>query len=254
MQKEEQLIEKRFLELSRLAYQREIITYTDFLNLNELDILHTLPKADIYARYVTFGGYTEAERRMAAFIPDALYLREESPVHPFTVLRITPLHEKYAQALTHRDYLGAILNLGINRSKMGDILIMEDKAYFFAHSSLSEFLTEELIKIRHTTVLTQEVDLATFSFTPQYQEIKGTVASVRLDSLLSLAFSTSRNRLTGLIEGGKVFVNGRLITSNGYKVKEEDIISVRGLGKFQYKGVITATKKNRLMVSIYKYI
>jgi len=119
---------------------------------------------------------------------------------------------------------------------------------------LSEFLTEELIKIRHTTVLTQEVDLATFSFTPQYQEIKGTVASVRLDSLLSLAFSTSRNRLTGLIEGGKVFVNGRLITSNGYKVKEEDIISVRGLGKFQYKGVITATKKNRLMVSIYKYI
>lgn len=72
--KEIKLLEKRFTELSRLAYQRDIITYSDFLNLSEQNILHTLPKDTLYSRYVSFGGYELAERQMAAFIPDALYL------------------------------------------------------------------------------------------------------------------------------------------------------------------------------------
>ena len=74
-----QNLEKRFAELSRLAYQRDIITYSDFLNLNEQNILHTLPKDRIFTRIVSFGGYEMAERQMAAFIPDALLfaLREK---------------------------------------------------------------------------------------------------------------------------------------------------------------------------------
>ncbi len=69
------MLEKRLVELSRTAYQRDIITYTDFMNLNEQNILHTLPKDQLYTRVVSFGGYEMAERQMAAFIPDALYLR-----------------------------------------------------------------------------------------------------------------------------------------------------------------------------------
>lgn len=254
MQKEELLTEKRFLELSRLAYSRDIITYSDFLNLNELNILHTLSKAELYTSFITFGGYDQAERQMAAFLPDALYLRGEEPNYPFVIMSVRPLNEKYADDLNHRDYLGAILNLGIDRSKIGDVLIEEKLAYLFLHSSLQEFLQEELTRIRHTTVMAVPVSLNAFVYAPRYEEIKGTVASVRLDSLLSLAFSSSRSRLTGLIEGAKVFVNGRLITTNSYKVQEGDIISVRGMGKFQYNGVITSTKKNRLMISVNKYL
>ena len=66
------MLEKRLVELSRTAYQRDIITYTDFMNLNEQNILHTLPKDQLYTRVVSFGGYEMAERQMAAFIPDAL--------------------------------------------------------------------------------------------------------------------------------------------------------------------------------------
>lgn len=66
---------------------------------------------------------------------------------------------------------------------------------------------------------------------------RGTVASVRLDSLLSLAFSSSRTKLSGLIEGGRVFVNGKLITSNGYQPNEGDLISVRKMGKFRFAGI-----------------
>ena len=73
--KEVQNLEKRLAELSRTAYQRDIITYSDFLNLNEQNILHTLPKDRLYTKVVSFGGYEMAERQMAAFIPEALYLR-----------------------------------------------------------------------------------------------------------------------------------------------------------------------------------
>lgn len=96
--------------------------------------------------------------------------------------------------------------------------------------------------------------LTDVSYTPKVEEIQGTVASVRLDSLLSLAFSQSRSRLTGLISGAKVYVNGRLITSNGYQPQEGDIISVRGMGKFRYEYAGGRTRKNRISVVIGKYI
>lgn len=259
-QKEEQLLEKRLLDLSRQSYHRDIITYSDFLNLNELNILHTFPKDALYSNFITFGGYVSAERQMAAFLPDALSLRggdiiaEDLFLKRISVLKITPLNPKYAEALTHRDYLGAILNLGIERSKTGDILINEEGAYLFVTSHIKDFLIEELTRIRHTTVLVSEEKMHTFSYAPRYDEIKGTVASVRLDSLLSVAFSSSRSKLSGLIEGGKVFVNGKLITSNGYQPKEDDIISVRGMGKFQYKGILSTTRKNRIYITLHKYI
>ena len=258
--KEEQLLKKRFIELSRLAYQREFITYSNFLNLNEIHILHSLSKEELYTKYIVFGGYDAAERQMAAFLPDALYLRwKETSAYkqlpfPFCVLAITPLHQKYAEVLTHRDYLGAILNLGIERSKIGDILIEDGSAVIFIHESMKTFLEEELTRVRHTAVHVQEKAEQAFSYAPKYEEIKGTVASVRLDSLLSLAFSSSRTRLRTLIEDAKVFVNGRLITSNGYQLKEQDIVSVRGMGKFLYAGELSKTKKNRIYVVIHKYI
>ncbi len=102
--------------------------------------------------------------------------------------------------------------------------------------------------------LVKEISREDFQYEPKYEEIRGTVASVRLDSLLSLAFSASRTKLSGLIEGAKVFVNGKLITTNSYQLKENDVISVRGYGKFRYNGTGAKTKKNRIYVSVYKYI
>lgn len=258
MLKDEQLLEKRLIELSKTAYHRDIITYSDFLNLNELNILHSLPKDKLYTSYVTFGGYDLAERQMAAFLPDALSFSGmddmESLGFPFSAVSIEPLHEKYSQILTHRDYLGAILNLGIERSKSGDILVEGNKAVLFIHSGLSDFLQEELTRVKHTSVRLCKVNLSDYHYSPRFEEVRGTVASVRLDSLLSLAFSSSRTKLGGLIEGAKVFVNGKLMTTNSYQVKEEDIISVRGMGKFKYKGMLSRTKKNRIFVIIHKYI
>ena len=183
-----QFLEKRFLDLSRTAYQRDIVTYTDFLNLNEQNILHGLPKNQLFSRYQLFGGYDTAERQMAAFIPDALYLRygksELSPVetgYPFCAVRISPLQRKYAEKLTHRDYLGAVLNLGMERSKTGDIIPWEENMVIFIHRDMSELLLHELKRIRHTSVSAVEFPAEEINnYTPGYEEIRGTAASVRL--------------------------------------------------------------------------
>lgn len=98
---------RRFIELSRNAYQRDFITYSDFLNLNEQNILHTLPKENLFTQILTFGGYGMAERQMAAFIPDALYLRcgkkELDPAlirYPFKALQVLPLNRNF-QKISH---------------------------------------------------------------------------------------------------------------------------------------------------------
>ena len=259
--KETKLLEHRFIELSRIAFEREIVTYSDFLNLNDQNILHTMPKNRLYSRYVLFGGYDMAERQMAAFIPEALSLRygvsDITPKeidYPFCAVKIEPKNKRFSEDLTHRDFLGSILNLGIDRSKTGDILVTEDSALLFINKDLVSVVTEDLTRVRHTVIDSSVINLDMINYTPDFQQIKGTVSSVRLDSLLPLAFSSSRSKLSGLIEGAKVFVNGKLITSNGYQVKEGDLISVRGLGKFRFEEAGKITKKNRISVTIQKYV
>ena len=251
MQKEELMLQKRLIELSKIAYQRGIVTYSDFLNLNELNILHTTPKNEFHSCYETFGGYDFSERQMVAFLPDALCYEKN---YPISALKIEPLQKKFAEQLSHRDFLGSILNLGIERCKLGDILVEDNHAILFVHKSLEAFMLDELTRIRHTSVMVSVVDNEDFVYSPNIKEINGTVSSLRLDSLLSLAFSSSRSKLVSYIEGGKVFVNGKLVTSNGHQIKTDDIISVRGLGRFQFKETLSQTKKGRYYVTIHLYI
>ena len=250
MQKEEQQLEKRLSELSNLAYSRDIVTYSDFLNLNELNILHSMPKDRLYTKFVTFGGYGLAERQMAAFVSDAFCCKED---YPIACIKISPLNRKFSDTLTHRDYLGSILNLGIERCKIGDILVEEDGAFVFCHTSMVDFLIDEICRIKHTPVKAERITEENQLPTPKREEISGTVASPRLDSVIGLAFRTSRSSMISYIESGKVFINGKSVVSNGYVLKEGDIVSVRGKGKFQFHSVTSKTKKNRSHVILYKY-
>ena len=251
MNKEEILLRKRLIELSNQAYTKDIVTFSDFLNLNELNILHTTPKDMFPARYETFGGYESSERQMVAFLPDALYYEY---IYPIQIVEISPANTKFAEDLSHRDYLGAIINLGIERCKLGDILLQEQKALLFARKEISSYIAENLSCIRHTTVTANILETTCISYEPRFQEITGNVASIRLDTVLTVAFPMSRSKMCAYIENGKVFVNGKLITSNGYHIKENDIISVRGLGRIKFIEVLSETRKGRYMVSIYKYI
>lgn len=250
MNKEEILLQKRLTELSRVAYHRGIVTFSDFLNLNELNILHTTPKNMLLSQYKTYGGYGLSERQMAAFLPDALYYEYQYPIQ---AIQITPSSRKFAEELSHRDYLGAVMNLGIERSKIGDILTRDGSAILFVNEDLASYITEQLTRVKHTVVNAAPVFDFREDYQPDYETIKGSVASIRLDTVLSLAFPLSRSKLTSYIEAGRVFVNGKLISSNGYRLKEGDIISVRKMGRILYDGILSETKKGRYMITVRKF-
>ena len=244
-------MEKHFRDLARTSYQRGIAVFSDFLNLNELNIFQSLRGEFSYLETETFGGYELAERQIAVFRPEAPVFYADYPVK---CLKVTPLNAKFAEDLNHRDYLGAVLNLGIDRACLGDILVEEDAAYLFCLERMADFIRDNLIRIRHTSVYVEQVEAENFHYEPKYKEVSGTVASVRLDKLLALAFNASRSSLTGLIEGGKVFVNGKLVTSNGYEPKEGDLISVRGMGRFRFRETGGQSKKGREYVILWRYI
>ncbi len=251
MEKEEQF-KKRILELGRNAYHRNIVTFSDFLDLNEQNMVHSLNLHHEGFIMKMYGGYDMSERQMIAFLSDAL---SYNWIYPIRCLHIQPKSLKFSEKLTHRDYLGALLNLGVLRSKIGDIIVNEDNsAYVFCEDRIADFFLQELSRIKHTLVIIDEVyDIDTL-ITHKEELLTGTVASVRLDSVIALAFQNSRSGMISFIEAGKVFVNGKLITSNGYNLKADDIVSVRGKGKFRFGGIGNTTKKGRYVVKIFRYI
>lgn len=258
---EEELLIKRFQELAGMADRKGLVSFTDFLNLNEQNILHQTMQKFSWMKGETFGGYKGAERQIAAFLPDAFSdsddfsnWQENTWSYPISCIRIRPLHAKFAEDLGHRDILGALMHLGIERSKMGDIALCGEEFYLFCCTPMAELICRELTRIRHTSVNCEICSQEDFDYQPEMKSIKGSVASVRLDAVMALAFQASRSSLLSLVADGKVFVNGKLITTNAYTLKETDLVSVRGLGRFRYIGVLGQTKKGRCMVEIEKYV
>ena len=251
-EKEQELLCKRLAELSGNAFYRGFCTYSDFLNLDELNLFFYNQKEIVRSKYMLWGGYEDAERRVICFYEDD---SSTNMYWPVTCLKIMPLNAKFSDKLSHRDYLGAILNLGIERCKIGDILVMEQAGFVFCRQEISGFIMENLNRIKHTSIaITLAEDTEIKDFKPVLEEINGTVSSIRLDSILSVAFRTSRSSLTGLITGGKVFVNSRLIQSSSYTLKDGDVVSVRGMGKFIFKETTGQTKKDRYKVTLLKYV
>lgn len=250
MKKEELLIQKRIIELSKAAYFQNRITYTDFLNLNEQHIFYRSLKEISAVTYKIYGGYELAERQMVAFIPDALSFQVSYPIQ---VVKVSPSHKKFADTLTHRDFLGAILNLGIEREKTGDILIKDNEGYVFCQNHLADFLIQELRKVKHTNVTASLWEGENLHIEPDFVELNGTIASNRIDCILTMACKLSRTASTDLITSGNVFINGRQVISNNLPLKEEDIISVRGKGKYIFKEIAHTTKKGRIFVRLFRY-
>lgn len=266
MTKEEQQFQRHMEDLANAAFSRGVPVFTNFLERNELHILSSIRTFPEGVRVETFGGYAFAERQMAVFLPDAPFFMygetaksenaasdrsfEAGPAYPIRAIQIAPLHPKYADTLTHRDFLGAVCNLGIDRGQIGDLLVDENACTLFCTPQMAVFLTENCTRIKHTVVSCREIPMRDFTYTPRFQEIKGSVSSLRLDAVLALAFKTSRTRMTPHIANGEVFVNSRMAGSADARLHDGDLVSARGFGKFRFDGVLSETKKGRYMVQV----
>ena len=249
MTKEEQMLLKHFNDLSERAYYQNRPCFTDFLDMNEQSLLLNYYQGALHP--VLYGGYDFAERKIAVFSDEPF---EDPAKYPVCWLDIHPVSSKYAERLSHRDFLGSILGLGLERSCLGDLLIEGSSAKVLCLTRVKDFIQSELTQVRHTRVTVETMDSVETKIEPEIEVIHGTVSSLRLDAVISLAFRLSRSQSCSLIESGQVYINSRLNTSNGASLKDGDRISGRHKGKFIFVDSQNKSKKNKCMVEIHKYV
>ncbi len=246
---QEEFFIRRMRELARNADVRQKRQFTGFLDLMEQTLLRQL-RGTLPVPFYCWGGYPQAERVMVCFSAE----EPEKSDYPMELCRIAPKAPRFAEELSHRDYLGAILHLGLDRQKIGDLAMTEGSVLVFCCQGMAAFLQDHLERIRHTLVTAQQLPLREVSYSPSYTKIKGTVSSLRLDAILSLACHNSRGKPDALLSSGMVFVNGGQCLKPSQNLAEGDIFSVRGIGKFQFQEVTGKTKKDRIGVTILKYV
>lgn len=254
----------RIKDLATRAYMNNFVTHTDFLSVSEQACFYQIlasegvsSNSNVYcgARFVVYGGAKDAERAMVCFLPEYLdeesfLLAEESEPTVLNCVRIRPVNAKFADDLNHRDYLGSVMNLGIERDQIGDILIGEKEAYLFATTDIAEMICKELIRIRHTSVKCEKVNTSDCNVEPRYEEVSGSVASERIDAILAFVYHLSRSEAQKLIESESVFIDGKTAYSGGYDLKSGARVSVKGHGKFIYLGTTNTTRKGRLFIKV----
>ncbi len=250
MNREEQRLINHLQDLADTCYSRNVPAYTDFLNLNEQTVFLSKLSEFSHVRTVMDGGYEGAERKIVCFLPA---YEEKQPFSPIAPIRIRSSAGKFTVPCTHRDYLGAVLNLGIERGKIGDILVGEGQAHLLCMRTMADFLLEHLTSVKRNPVVCAFAEFEDLAGQLVFTELTGTVASLRMDSLLALFMKKSRSSSASVLDSERVFVNGRLCTSHSLEPKEGDVISVRGIGKFIFDGVSSSTKKGRLLIKIRAY-
>ncbi len=252
MTPDSELLKRRFIELARKSFNAGIFTFTDFLGLAEQSAFNEIKKELRGIPYEAFGGAVGAERVIIRFgSEDELGY---SLPYPISVVKAEPLSPKYADKLTHRDFLGAILNLGIERDTLGDILIIDNVGYIFALEGIATYIADSLVKVKRTDVSAKIV--TELPDGQLYRTERRTVQAngERLDAIVAKVFSLSREDAQNLFKRGLVFADGREIDSTSYIPKENEKISVRGHGRFIYLGTQSLSRKGKLNIAVDLYI
>lgn len=267
LSKEEQILLEHYNDLIQLSYQRDIPVFSQFASFHEAELAYQALDG-FYGnswqegRQVAFyGGYPEAERKMICFFSEQSGIAVSQLNFPICCVRIVPINKKFCDSLSHRDYLGTVMNLGITRDQIGDILVQQKNvggstvsiAYLFCKKDKADLLTG-ITRIKHTTVAAETISFEEMDWEPSFKEITGSVSSFRLDGILSLAIKASRSQSLALIQAGEVFLNGRCCTENAKKLETGDIFSARGYGKFLFEQTNSLSKKGRYHITVKQYI
>ena len=231
--------------------QRSIPAHTPFLSPREQEMCRYLfgEPEDL----LSFGGYHDAERKMLVYLPEYLeqdYLEsEESPV---VCLRCT-FYE--GDTPTHRDFLGALMGSGIARNAVGDICVDKGSCDFFVTAEIAPYLLQNFTSAGRTKLRIAQIPITDARIPiPEIREIRDTLASMRLDSVISSGFRIGRSLAAQHIAAGKVTVNGLPCEKPDKMIEEGAKIALRGSGKIYLASVNGITKKGRISVVIHRYI
>jgi RNA-binding protein YlmH len=248
---EDKLLLAKLWDKIQPGIRRDIPANTGFLSPREQELARLL--FGNVPGLITFGGYADAERKMLVYLPEYLSedtLMEESS--PIVCLRASFYH---TESPTHRDFLGALMGCGIRRECIGDICVGENSCDFFVTEEISAYLLEQFnsagrVKLKLSAVALAEANIPL----PEFAELRDTVASLRLDSVIASGFRIGRNLAYDAILAGKAAIDGLPCEKPDRQVSEGSKISLRGYGKMKLESVGGQTKKGRISVVIHRYI
>ncbi len=248
---EDRLLLAKLWDKINAGMRKNIPASTCFLSPRELEMARYLfgEQEGLYA----FGGYDGAERKMLVFLPDYL---DESTLYgedsPCVSLRAAFFQ---GDSPSHRDFLGALMGAGVGRETVGDICVDKGSCDFFVTAEIAPYLQQNFTSAGRTKLHLRQIPLSEAHIPePEVKEIRDTLASLRLDSVISSGFRIGRSLAAQYIASGKAAIDGLPCEKPDKAVSEGAKISVRGLGKIELAGVSGRTKKDRISVIIHRYV
>ena len=245
------------LDKIKFVTTKNKIENTNFLNMQQIDLVEVFLKKIKYTNYILWGGYETAERKVLILYPDKLNENMISKNYSkiMNIVRIKLPENEYGK-YSHRNYLGAIIKLGIEREKVGDILVSDEGADIIVLNDISKYLMQELPMLKRfesSNIIEEKIEKLN-KVEPKVELIKIIVPSARLDNFVSDLAKTSRTKAIEIIKNERVFVNGKLELKTSKQIKENDIITIRGKGRFVVKEFSGTTRSGRTIAIIERFI
>ena len=238
-----------------ICLRRDVMSSSYFLDERQQTVAERCLKKEKFSRYGFFGGFSDAQRKMLILLPADISIenaieREEVPISYLKVAY------GVADKITHRDILGSMIGAGIRRESIGDILIFEGFCEIIVERSVVSYLLSNFERVGRyrcsgVTEIAQDDILIPRENT---KIIKDTIASPRLDAVLSSAFSMSREKAAALVKSGRVAINHFECEKPDKQVACGDVISARGFGKIELSSIGGRTKKGRAVIEIKKFV
>lgn len=228
------------------------IEYTDFLNLNEVKVIDEILK-NLNVFNIVFKVNENAGKSNIFFIPDYIFDSTYVIEEHIKALKVIP---KDMTKLLHKDFMGAIYNLGIKNEKIGDIFLTNDCAYFFVMNDIEEYILNNLFKVKNQEVKVEKIDLfgeEVKNISLNLVRMEYVCASFRVDSILSSVYNLSREETKTKIISGDLFINDKNIIVPDTKLNDDDIVSFKHFGKFKFSKKLYDTKSGKIRIEIFKY-
>lgn len=250
---EEELLIAKILDKQKFCKSQNRITYSDFLNQKEKKIIQKNVKLE---NCFFYGVNDNADREILVFYPEKLNeeLARRNLESIISIIRIilpNELKDKYE----HRNYLSALIKIGVVREKIGDILVDSDGADIVVFEINKNYIVqslEQLTRFRKAKIEIIKLDDVRKK-QDNFEESTIIVSSMRIDNIVSELFNCSRNKAEELIKNERVYINYEVVLKNSKVVNEEDIVTIRGKGKFIVDGLVRNTRNDRLVIKIKKY-
>lgn len=248
---EEEITLASALDKAEYALRRHEPTFTNFLNPYQRSLLIPLLDQIYDLKYHSYGGFKQSERKRVGLMPD--YYMLEIVEEPLVYLEISGNFDFVS--VSHRDFLGAILGTGIKREMVGDLVVNKNGCQVIVAEEIKDYLMLNFKRVHQVPVQIKEITAEELDVEPErVKELKSTVASLRLDSVASSGFCTSRTKMAKKIKSGKVKLNWKVETDPAQMVDMDDIISIRGQGRVEIDERLGKSNKGRIKLILKRFI